>query len=71
MTERWTAEDMALVGHQVRVARGNRVPWKTLERLYARSRQQLWRLAYATSFPAYATSSVLREHESVVSTAAV
>lgn len=70
---RWADADALVVGAAVVNARNAGVPWKTLERLYRRSRVQLWRLAraYETSFPPYETSELLRHGAKPESAAAV
>lgn len=38
-----TPEQRRQIGRAVRAARGNGVSWKVLQRVYGRSRMQLWR----------------------------
>lgn len=43
-----STDQQAEIGREVAQAREARVPWKVLERVYNRSRTQLWR--YSKSF---------------------
>lgn len=55
---RLTPDERRQIGAAVRHARANRIPWKVLEAVYGRSREQLWRYAGTVTFPAASTATL-------------